>query len=340
MAERVRRRRLSYDAPPWDEDALRGGSLRTNSWDLQPGTVIKRTDLHDRYGGRRQGGIGVSARTPNVLVFTDKRTGARYGYNDRWDGPVFHYTGEGQMGDQRMASGNQAILGHASDGRSLRLFKGVRGVVRYEGEFVLDEEEAWYFAHAPDRNGNLRKVVVFRLRAAELPYPLPTSSYEVAREERASFGRGSNPVNEDVASSRPAPFEIDPNVIDRGTRGHNRTQNLLRAFVESKGIRTLQPDPAAGDPDFDLGWIRKGVWFVVEVKSLTTSNEARQLRLALGQVLDYEDRLLRRHDSVKAVIATEEPVNDRRWVALCERHGVLLVWPDVFDAVLSPVLAS
>ena len=69
-------------------------------WELQPGDLIKRTDLHARYGGSRQGGIGPSAQTPNVLVFSDPRTGAQYGYLDHWEGPVFHYTGEGQVGAQ------------------------------------------------------------------------------------------------------------------------------------------------------------------------------------------------------------------------------------------------
>src|SRR4051812_41601922 len=30
------------------------------SWDIEPGTRLRRVELHDRYGGRRQGGIGPS----------------------------------------------------------------------------------------------------------------------------------------------------------------------------------------------------------------------------------------------------------------------------------------
>jgi AraC-like DNA-binding protein len=43
----------------------------------------------------------------------------------------YHYTGEGQYGDQEMKSGNAAILTHKQEGRALRLFKGVRGEVEY-----------------------------------------------------------------------------------------------------------------------------------------------------------------------------------------------------------------
>lgn len=44
-------------------------------WNLEPGYLIRRRDLHDRYGGRRQGGIGPSATTPNVLIFSDPDSG-------------------------------------------------------------------------------------------------------------------------------------------------------------------------------------------------------------------------------------------------------------------------
>jgi hypothetical protein len=98
-------------------------------WDLTTGALIRRTALHGRFGGRRQGGIAPSALTPNVMVFSDPKTGAQYGYHDRWENGIFHYTGEGQLGPQRMISGNKAILDHRAEGRSLRVFKGVRGVV-------------------------------------------------------------------------------------------------------------------------------------------------------------------------------------------------------------------
>src|SRR5690242_21888397 len=114
-------------------------------WSLNPGDTIERVKLHEEFGGRTQGGIGPSSKTPNVFVFTDPASGEQYGYIDAWrtDG-CFHYTGEGQRGDQLMKSGNRAIAEHARDNRALRLFTGARGTVRYEGEFVLDVQEPWY----------------------------------------------------------------------------------------------------------------------------------------------------------------------------------------------------
>src|SRR5438128_10044867 len=102
------------------------------SWDLVPGDEIERKDLQRKYGGRTQGGIGPSKRSPNVFIFSDAVAGEPHGYFDGWreDG-FFHYTGEGQYGDQRMKSGNAAILHHLDEGRALRVFTGARGTVVY-----------------------------------------------------------------------------------------------------------------------------------------------------------------------------------------------------------------
>jgi len=96
------------------------------TWHLKPGGTIKRVALHEEFGGRMRGGIGPSAVTDNVFVFTDPEVGERHGYYDDWLGDgCFHYTGEGQRGDQEMKSGNASILNHKRDGRALRLFKGL-----------------------------------------------------------------------------------------------------------------------------------------------------------------------------------------------------------------------
>src|SRR3954453_5036128 len=94
------------------------------TWDLSPGQDIERKVLQAEYGGRTQGGIGPSKKSPNVFVFSDPVAGEPHGYFDGWrnDG-CFHYTGEGQRGDPRVVSGNKTILEHAEDGRVLRVFR-------------------------------------------------------------------------------------------------------------------------------------------------------------------------------------------------------------------------
>src|SRR4029079_3149054 len=93
--------------------------------ELAPGESIRRTELHAKYGGRRQGGISPSRVGPYVFLITAVG-GQAYGYiydgRSDEDG-FFHYTGEGQLGDQRMTQGNRAIRDHQAEGRELHLFE-------------------------------------------------------------------------------------------------------------------------------------------------------------------------------------------------------------------------
>ena len=73
----------------------------------------------------------------------------------------------------------------------------------------------------------------------------------------------------------------------------------------------------------------------LDVKSLSASNEEKQLRLGLGLVLRYQDTLRRQQPmSVEAVLMVEREPTDSTWLDLCERVGVLLLWPNHLNDVL------
>lgn len=148
-----------------------------------------------------------------------------------------------------------------------------------------------------------------------------------------AFGTPYRRVDESTTARVPQPFSVDPNVVDRGTRGHKRTQNFLADFLIGLGIEPQSPGP--GDPDFDIGWRAGGTWFVAEVKSLTAANESRQLRLGLGQVLDYHDELARGTAEVQAVLMVERNPDNPRWAQICQRHGVILAWPEALAALFA-----
>lgn len=151
----------------------------TADWDLEIGDVTNRREVMERYGGSRFGGIEPSNRTPNVFIYSDPEQGSQHGYHyDGWgsgpDSTVYFYTGEGQRGDQNPESkGNGAILHHVDAGRRVRLFEvagpdpGGGKPQIYVGEFQLDPADPWRFREAPDRDGEMRQVVVFRLLAVE-----------------------------------------------------------------------------------------------------------------------------------------------------------------------------
>lgn len=148
-------------------------------WELEIGDITNRREVMERYGGSRFGGIEPSNTTPNVMIYSDPTQGSQHGYDyDGWDphggSPVYYYTGEGQVGHQDPDSkGNGAILRHLDTGRSLRLFEAAgpnRGggkPQRYVGEFHVDPADPWHFREAPDRAGDMRHVVVFKLIALE-----------------------------------------------------------------------------------------------------------------------------------------------------------------------------
>ncbi len=144
-------------------------------WTLPVGGRIKRTELHRQFGGRRQGGISPSAQTPNVFIFSDAASGRQHGYSDSWkDDGCFHYTGEGQHGDQQMVSGNRAILNADRDGRALRVFAGTGGTVEYRGRFTFATTQPFYPDDAPETGGGpIRSVIVFRLRPLDSTPQVP-----------------------------------------------------------------------------------------------------------------------------------------------------------------------
>ncbi len=70
---------------------------------------------------------------------------------------------------------------------------------------------------------------------------------------------------------------------------------------------------------------------MAEVKGLTEDNEVRQLRLGLGQVLNYAHLLdWPGVENVRPVLAVEHRPAAEYWVDLCEEHEVVLTWPDQF----------
>jgi hypothetical protein len=134
------------------------------------------------------------------------------------------------------------------------------------------------------------------------------------------------------------------------------TQDALAEALRKANLQPRLPKLELGDPRFDIAWRDhdvEGVAFIGEVKSLTDDNETWQIRLAIGQVLDYVHRLdsLRKADSlpphwkgvhaVRAVVAVErQPTAVGRWMGLCEKHGIILTWPEKYDDTLDGLLAS
>jgi leucine-zipper of insertion element IS481 len=97
-------------------------------------TYRRRQEIHDVYGGQRQGGISTPTGIPAVLIHGRCRSCLRIPRCFQPDG-TFWYTGEGQTGDMQFVRGNLAVRDHAVSGRTLHVFEYVAGgSVRYVGE--------------------------------------------------------------------------------------------------------------------------------------------------------------------------------------------------------------
>ena len=286
-------------------------------WTLRPGETIKRKILHGLFGGRRQGGIGPSSSTPNVFLFSDPASGLQHGYIDGWQhDQCFHYTGEGQRGDQRMISGNASILRHPSERRALRVFLGSGGIVTYLDEFVVDRDDPYYTTDAPETGGGpARKVIVFRLRPTTIPPGQPDTALRLARQVSVEFIPVENQVTERVyVEPDREPYEAE--------RREAALVLALRDYLASQGyqVSRLKIMPAGEiKPIFSDLYI-PATGLLVEAKG---SVERGCVRMGLGQLLDYR-RFVDNADC--ALLLPEKPREDL--VDLIRKAGVALYWPD------------
>jgi hypothetical protein len=161
-----------------------------------------------------------------------------------------------------------------------RLFdEAGRSRVRYLGEFRVDEGRSWYPEEAPDRLGDLRKVIVFRLLPVDAEEP-------AAPQEAPATGKPTVrdvPMEAHVAET----FQTEPR--REPTLAERREAELVgryTAWLESAGsvvtrkeIRLPNLGHALYTDLFDSGRSE-----LVEAKS---SASRHHVRLALGQLLDY-----------------------------------------------------
>lgn len=135
---------------------------------FQVGALYNRqAQIHALLGGQQQGGISTPRDNPVIIAFTGE-AGVSHGYHDFWDDDeIFHYFGEGQIGDMRYTSGNRAIEHHLGDGKKLIVFQmmGKGRPYRYLGEFV--RISSYIQRGTPDTKGDLRDAIVFRLRPVD-----------------------------------------------------------------------------------------------------------------------------------------------------------------------------
>lgn len=227
-------------------------------------------------------------------------------------------------------------------------------------------ERAWWYAFAEEEERQHRRPQMLK-QYKDVVRPPVTKCLVIAGLRRLvdSDGGGQSAPDTDGAYTSPRRdknkeeresrvFKTNPDKIDRGTTAHMKTQDALADWLRQADLEPRQPNPGA-NPQFDIAWRNDDVngvaeAFIGEVKSLTDENEAWQIRLAIGQVLDYvhtldsrrkEDSLPPHWQGVRAVrgvvVVERQPKNDEYWMGLCQKLGIILTWPEKFDDTLTDI---
>lgn len=142
------------------------------------------------------------------------------------------------------------------------------------------------------------------------------------------LGNPFRPLPGRGADVPPIELRIDIDALEKGTKRHEATRNALAQFLTAAG---LPPREHGLDAAFDLGWVGPdGALWIAEVKSLARTSERQQLRLGLGQLLEYRHSCTRPGQVVRAALVVEQEPVDLRWVGVCAAVDVVLAWPDRF----------
>jgi hypothetical protein len=250
---------------------------------LEIGDVVRRRSIHRAYGGQRQGGISTPKRISDILIFTDPKSGAQYGY-DKYEGlredGSYSYTGEGQYGPQPFVRGNLAIRDSAAEGRTIRLFTTNGPLATYVGAFTTGQP-TYHVETIPDFAGNPRNGIIFNLVPIDADERLLPAYGGGAPSAQPSVERWYPPDYSDVVVAPSDEILSGDRVV---TRLEFELQSGFGEWLTDRGLAphrlTLPIGSSSIEPDLylpDLGWI-------VEAKR---SSGRAFVRTAIGQVLDY-----------------------------------------------------
>ena len=158
------------------------------------GYIIKRTDLHAVFGGRRQHGIINATKGPCIFVVSGG-TGMQSGYHDWKQDDVFYYFGEGGSGHMEWKGGNVAIRDHEKNHKRLfawEALKNPKGYLQCLGEYRYHDHE---IRRGKGRDGKVRNAIVFHLEAVG-PYG---NAIQSARELTGSVSAARQEIEREGA---------------------------------------------------------------------------------------------------------------------------------------------
>ena len=268
----------------------------TGTWPPEVGERRTKAEFHaSQFEGRPVKGNGDAGITTclgkdELLVFMGAR-GREAGYKEHEgflpDGRV-SYTGQGQVGNQRLQDGvNAQVVEFSRAGKPTRFFVQVEEDAPYEylGLARLDEEPEW--KRGKDRNGDERDVVVFTLRFLEKQDDHSRWSAELPAPVRSSEQDWVPPDDTEV--------EVAPSGGGFAERTEHTLQKDFGTWLRAAGHHVTSVTIEGQHPDL----VDRTNGLVIEAKA---SASRAAVRLAIGQVLDYADAFRRAGDPLEPAI--------------------------------------
>ncbi len=319
---------------------------------LKLGLVTTRKKLAVAFGApdaadrASQNGIVPMRTSKKVFVFSDPKRSQDNGYTfDGWaksdeDGPVFHYTGTGPTGNQILTGLNGTVLNHEAQELDLHLFISEPGPKsgggkdqRYVGQMRVDDVVPVVERWSKDSTGTLRRLYVFRLR------PVDGAKTDVQDKDRTQPAAKTDVVRvkTPAAETKAALLSTeqhatDETVVHRSAGSHKviraegKLSSAFEEFLVAQGHTVERYQiTIKGERDplvTDLYDVTDHVLY--EAKGKTTRSN---VRMALGQLLDYRRHIPQQATLRVAVLLPTEPTEDVRDIitqagtSLVVRHG-------------------
>jgi hypothetical protein len=295
----------------------------SDKFPIELGSELPKSKIHQLLGGSDQHAMTSCMNKTSFLLFHDPKKGKKYGY-DTWEGQnadgSFSYTGQGVLGDQKMTRSNLGLVKASEKGHPIHFFKrpeirklrGTNNPYTYAGEVILGSPP-FRTESALDSGKNLRKVFVFNLIPVGLNLLQESPDSKIGIETSAW-----------IAPSTQSSFNVQPQKIPISIeydefKLQNRFLNYIKSIDEIALQKTIKISNQKGSlrPDFYLERSK----IVIEAK---TNSTREYVRLAIGQVLDYQNLLLNEDEQVApAILLPQLPAKDL--VELCSRLGIIII---------------
>ena len=263
---------------------------KETKFSLNIGDVVTRKEISARYGGDTQSGMVTPAGGRFIFLFSDPKVVHYHGYNfDGWvtpDQTAFDYTGHGTSGDQQFIRRNEVLRTSMADNREVHLFiaEGFvpgtqRRTHRYEGKFETHPDHGWRYEFAPVGNGAHRKVIVFTLErvgdfTASVPIAVAPPASPPAPELRVQEVAAEQTKAVLVHRAETAAMSV--------TRSERQIEDRLREKLRLELRLSIKP---ANSPST----LYTDVWDPAEreLYEVKSSSSRQNIRMAIGQLLDY-----------------------------------------------------